>query len=220
MLIIFGFYSHAIVTERKDVVMIFFFIMDPQFTHAISAVFQGVIHQVSENPCDGDPIRYNFRKVFRHNPVNVFFIKYQGEFLLKLADYFFDKTLWLTARYGQVNYRDVNSQRISFGVNTNYGSINFRKTLGYEGELFSVSGYSAKTFFEGQLTPSVGISYTQYRLSTDDPTNHLITVLAGFNYRPIRMLSFDLQGQYMDNKIYSNDYRVFLKANYWFNTNF
>jgi hypothetical protein len=28
-----------------------------------------------------------------------------------------------------------------------------------------------------------------------------------------------LQGQYMNNKIYKDDYRFFLKLNYWFNTN-
>jgi hypothetical protein len=164
---------------------------------------------------------YNYRQpLIRYNSIfSVFDYGNTKEYEVG-ADYFFDKTLWLSARVGDVEYRDAGSQRISFGVNTNYGSINFRKTLGYEGELFSLSGYSAKTFFDGELTPSVGISYTSYRLSTDDPTNHLITILAGFNYRPIRILSFDLQGQYMDNKIYNNDYRVFLKVNYWFNTNF
>jgi hypothetical protein len=70
------------------------------------------------------------------------------------------------------------------------------------------------------LTPSVGISYTNYQLFTDSETNHLTTLLAGFNYRPMRILSFDIQGQYMDNKIYRNDFRLFFKANYWFNTNF
>jgi hypothetical protein len=164
---------------------------------------------------------YNYRQpLIRYNSIfSVFDYGNTKEYEVG-ADYFFDKTLWLSARVGDVEYKDAGSQRISFGVNTNYGSINFRKTLGYEGELFSLSGYSAKTFFDGELTPSVGISYTSYRLSTDDPTNHLITILAGFNYRPIRILSFDLQGQYMDNKIYNNDYRVFLKVNYWFNTNF
>lgn len=164
---------------------------------------------------------YNYRQpLIRYNSIfSVFDYGNTKEYEVG-ADYFFDKTLWLSARVGDVEYRDAGSQRISLGVNTNYGSVNFRKTLGYEGELSALSVYSARTFFDGEFTPSVGISFTQYRLTSNDPTNHLITVLAGFNYRPIRILSFDLQGQYMDNRIYNNDYRVFLKANYWFNTNF
>ena len=164
---------------------------------------------------------YNYRQpLIRYNSIfSVFDFGNTHEYELG-TDYFFDKSFWLSARVGDVEYQDAGSQRITLGVNTNYGSISFRKTLGYEGELFSLSGYSARTFLDGEFTPSVGISFTQYRLSTDDPTNHLITILAGFNYRPMRILSFDLQGQYMDNKIYNNDYRIFFKANYWFNTNF
>jgi hypothetical protein len=164
---------------------------------------------------------YDYRQpLIRYNSIfSVFDYGNTQEYELG-TEYFIDKTLWLSARYGDVQYNDDNSQRITLGVNSNYGSINFRKTFGYEGELSSLSAYSAKTFFEGQFTPSIGISFTNYRLSDYDNTNHLVTVLAGFNYRPVRMLSFDLQGQYMDNKIYSNDFRVFFKANYWFNTNF
>jgi hypothetical protein len=65
----------------------------------------------------------------------------------------------------------------------------------------------------------VGVSYTTYKLSENEEKNNLITVLAGVNYRPFRVLSVDLQGQYMNNKIYKEDYRFFLKVNYWFNTN-
>jgi hypothetical protein len=164
---------------------------------------------------------YNYRQpLIRYNSIfSVFDYGNTKEYEVG-AEYFFDKSFWLSARVGDVEYRDAGSQRITLGVNTNYGNITFRKTLGYEGELFSLSGYSAKTFLDGVLTPSVGIAFTQYRLSTLDPTNHLITMLAGFNYRPIRILSFDVQAQYMDNKIYNNDFRVFFKANYWFNTNF
>jgi hypothetical protein len=84
----------------------------------------------------------------------------------------------------------------------------------------AISLYTAHSFFQGYLTPSIGISYTSYKLSKDSETNDLVSLLAGINVRPYKSLSFDLQGQYMDNKIYRNDFRFFLKANYWFNTNF
>ncbi|MHB1687963.1 MAG: hypothetical protein ACYCVH_11375 [Ignavibacteriaceae bacterium] len=137
------------------------------------------------------------------------------------ADYTLNKIFTLTGRVGDVIYQGDNSQRVTIGLNSNYGSISYRKTFGYAGELDALSLYSAYTIFNGFLTPSAGVSFTQYKLSSDpnEPTNHLAAILAGFNIRPWTVLSFDLQGQYMDNKIYKNDFRMFLKLNYWFNTN-
>lgn len=166
-------------------------------------------------------VYYNYREpLVRYNSIfSVFDYGNTQEFEIG-ADYFIDKSVWFSTRYGNVKYRDDNSQRLTFGLNSELGTISYRKTFGYAGELDALSLYSAKTFFDGVFTPSVGISYTSYQLSVDAETNHLTTLLAGFNYRPMRFLSFDVQGQYMDNKIYRNDFRLFLKANYWFNTNF
>jgi hypothetical protein len=84
----------------------------------------------------------------------------------------------------------------------------------------AVSIYVAQSVLQGFLTPSFGFSFTRYRLSKEDPHNELISLLAGLNYRPIRVLSFDVQGQYLNNKIYKNDWRLFFKLNFWFNTIF
>jgi len=166
-------------------------------------------------------VYYNYREpLIRYNSIfSVFDYGNTQEYEIG-ADYFVSNAAWLSMRYGNVKYKDDNSSRITVGLNTDYGSLSFRKTFGYEGELASLSAYSARTMLDGTLTPSVGISYTNYQLSTDSETNHLTTLLAGFNYRPMRILSFDIQGQYMDNKIYRNDFRLFFKVNYWFNTNF
>jgi hypothetical protein len=127
----------------------------------------------------------------------------------------------VSGRYGNVNYKNEdNSGRITVGVISNYGTITYRKTLGDAGELDALSLYSAYTLFKGLLTPSLGVSFTGYKLSEDSEKNNLTSLLAGLNYRPFRELSFDVQGQYMDNQIYKNDFRFLLKANYWFNTNF
>ena len=75
-------------------------------------------------------------------------------------------------------------------------------------------------FIEGLITPSIGISYSSYKLSKNDDTNHLTAILGGLNFRPLAFLSFDGQAQYMNNKIYKDDFRFFFKLNYWFNTNF
>ncbi len=134
-------------------------------------------------------------------------------------DYKINPLITVVGKFANVTFDDENSQRFTLGVNSNYGSISYRKNLGYAGELDAVSLYAARSFFNGMITPSAGISFSNYKLSEEAETNNITSVVAGFNYRPIRVLSFDLQGQYFNNKIYKNDYRVLFKLNYWFNTN-
>jgi len=163
---------------------------------------------------------YNYRQPkIRYNSIFAVF-DYGNTHEIELgADYKASKFITLTGKFANVQYKTENSQRLGIGLNTTYGSLSYRKTFGYAGELDAISLYSAYTMFSGLLTPSVGLSYTSYKLSELSETNHLTTLLAGFNIRPFRVLSFDLQGQYMDNKIYKNDLRVFFKLNYWFNLN-
>ena len=136
------------------------------------------------------------------------------------ANYKLTKLFSVSGKVADVIYTDENSQRITAGLISNYGSLTYRKNLGYAGEMDAVSLYTAYTLLEGLLTPSVGISYTNYKLSDDAETDNLTTILAGFNIRPYNALSLDLQGQYLNNKIYQDDVRFFAKLNYWFNTNF
>jgi len=136
------------------------------------------------------------------------------------GDYILNKHITITGRVADVIYNDANSQRITIGLNTTLGTFSYLKNLGYSGEMDALSFYASHSFMSGFLTPSLGVSYTAYKLEPNDPTNNLTSLLAGVNIRPYRMLSFDLQTQYMDNKIYRNDFRIFLKLNYWFNKNF
>ena len=163
---------------------------------------------------------YNYRQPkIRYNSIFAVF-DYGNTHEIELgADYKINSMFTVMGKLANVQYKSENSQRVGIGLSTPYGNINYRKTLGYAGELDAVSLYSGYTFFDGLLTPSVGLSYTSYKLSPDAETNNLTTLLVGTNIRPFRTLSFDLQGQYMDNKIYKDDLRVFFKLNYWFNLN-
>ncbi len=136
------------------------------------------------------------------------------------ANYKINKIFTVSGKYGDVVYKDANSQRVTIGVISNYGSFNYRKTFGYAGELDALSLYTSRSFLKGLLTPSIGISYTKYKLSESSDANNLTTILAGVNVRPLGLLSFDLQGQYLNNSIYKNYFTFYLRLNYWFNTNF
>jgi hypothetical protein len=136
------------------------------------------------------------------------------------VDYLIANRYTLIGKFANVTYKDEESQRLTLGISSPYGTITARKNFGYAGEMDAISFYTAFAQLNGILTPSIGFSYTRYKLAEEDPSNDLISVLAGTNFRPFRTLSFDIQGQYLNNKIYNNDWRLFFKLNYWFNTIF
>ncbi len=135
------------------------------------------------------------------------------------VDYKISKDFTLVAKYGYVKYKDDNSGRVTAGFYSSFGSFIYRRSFGYAGELSAISLSTAKSFCSGKLTPSFGLAFTSYKLSMDSETNKLVSLIAGVNIRPWRLFSFDIQGQYLSNKIYNNDFRIFLKFNHWFNTN-
>jgi hypothetical protein len=164
---------------------------------------------------------YNYRSPkIRYNSIFAVFDYGNTQEVEAGANYKFNNIFSATAKVANVTYTDENSQRITVGLISNYGSLTYRKNLGYAGEMDAISVYGAYTLLDGLLTPSVGLSYTNYKLSDDAETDNLTTLLAGFNIRPYRALSLDVQGQYLNNKIYKDDIRFFAKLNYWFNTNF
>ncbi len=169
----------------------------------------------------GFNVYYNYRSPkIRYNSIFAVFDYGNTQEVEGGLSYKLNKIFTFTGKVANVTYTDENSQRITAGVISNYGSLTYRKNLGYAGEMDAVSIYTAYTFLEGLLTPSVGLSYTNYKLSDDAETDNLTTLLAGCNIRPFRTLSLDIQGQYLNNKIYKDDVRLFAKLNYWFNTNF
>ncbi len=163
---------------------------------------------------------YNYREPrIRYNSIFSVFDYGNTQEIEAGVDYAISKLFSVSGKFGNVTYKDENSQRLTAGISTNFGSITYRKNLGWAGEQDAVSLYSAYTFLEGLLTPSLGLSFTSYKLSKDSEKNNLMTLLGGVNVRPWRVVSVDLQAQYLNNKIYKNDFRFFVKLNYWFNTN-
>ena len=136
------------------------------------------------------------------------------------ADYLIDNKYTLLGKFANVAFKGETSQRLTLGISSPYGSITGRKNFGYAGEMDAISFYNAFAALDGLFTPSFGFSYTRYKLVKDGPSNELYSLLAGTNFRPFRTLSFDIQGQYLNNKIYKNDWRLFFKLNFWFNTIF
>lgn len=168
----------------------------------------------------GISLYYNYREPrVRYNSIFSVFDYGNSQEIEAGVDYKINEMFTVIGKFGNVTYKEDDSQRMTIGLNSNLGNLSYRKTFGYAGEMDAVTLYSAKSFFKGLLTPSIGLSYTSYKLSEDSETNTLIALLGGVNYRPWKAVSFDLQAQYLNNKIYENDFRILFKFNHWFNTN-
>lgn len=168
----------------------------------------------------GISVYYNFREPrIRYNSIFSVFNYGNSKEIEGGLDYKINKIFTVIGKFGNVTYKSDNSQRLTLGVNSNYGSINYRKTFGYAGELDAVSIFGARSFLEGFLTPSIGLAYTSYKLSSNAEKNSIVSLLTGLNVRPWKYWSCDLQGQFFNNKIYKNDFRLFFKINHWFNSN-
>ena len=166
----------------------------------------------------GLSLYYNYQEpMIRYNSIFSVF-NYANTWEIEAgADYLISDTYTVIGKFANVTYQDETSQRVTLGLKSPYGTVMARKNFGFAGEMDAISFYTAFATLNGLLTPSLGFSYTHYKLSPNDSYNAVTSLLGGVNYRPVRVLSFDLQGQYLNNKIYKDDWRLLFKINFWFN---
>jgi hypothetical protein len=119
-------------------------------------------------------------------------------------------------RVANVKYTDDNAARWTVGVNGSYGSVSYSGSNGYAGELTSFNVQGIYPLLERKVVPSLGVSYASYKLSADSEKESALAVLLGATVRPWRTFSFDLQGQWLNNRLYAHDVRVQGKIMYWF----
>jgi hypothetical protein len=132
------------------------------------------------------------------------------------VEYGFTPLVRAFARVASVSYTDEQSTRWSVGVNNGYGSLAYTGSNGYAGELQSVSLQGSYPFFGRTVIPTAGISYASYRLSKESSRDNALSVLLGAIVRPTQAFTFDVQAQWLTNKISQRDLRLQLKLMYWF----
>jgi len=131
------------------------------------------------------------------------------------AEYAICKDWQVFGKFGAVSYGDENSNRVTVGGSMKYASASFSWNTGYGGELAAVSANAGYPIFNNKLTPTVMISYAHYKLESDAPTADALSAAIGAVYRPVSALSLDLQLQWIQNKVYSNDMRLFFRGSYY-----
>ncbi|HVN47644.1 MAG TPA: hypothetical protein VMU30_02365 [Bacteroidota bacterium] len=130
------------------------------------------------------------------------------------AEYTLCKNWQVFGKYGEVSYGDDRSHQVTLGSNTKYVSASASWNAGYGGSLAALSANAGYPLWNNKLTPTVMVSYAQYRLSDADDLVNALSGGAGLVYRPVQALSFDGQVQYIQNKIYDDDVRFFLRCSY------
>jgi hypothetical protein len=132
------------------------------------------------------------------------------------VEYGFTPMFRAFARVAGVSYSDEKSTRWTLGVNSGYCSASYSGSNGYAGELSSFSVQGSYPCMGNMLIPMAGFSYASYRLSQESDKNSTTGIMLGATVRPAKAFSFDVQGQYLNNRLYQNDMRVQVKLMYWF----
>jgi hypothetical protein len=131
------------------------------------------------------------------------------------AEYTLCKDWQVFGKFGAVSYGDENSNRVTLGGSMKYASASVSWNTGYGGELAAISANAGYPIFNNKLTPTIMLSYAHYKLESDAPTANALSAAIGAVYRPMPALSLDLQVQWIQNKVYSNDMRVFFRGSYY-----
>jgi hypothetical protein len=114
-----------------------------------------------------------------------------------------------------VSYNDVDSRQMTLGVNGDHVSFSLTRDDGNGGELSAASLSLGYPFFENKLTPTLMLGYAHYKLSEySSNLDDAMSLSFGAVYRPLRVLSVDAQVQWIQNKIYNNDMRIFIRISY------
>ncbi|MEX2116114.1 MAG: hypothetical protein WEB37_04450 [Bacteroidota bacterium] len=139
------------------------------------------------------------------------------EFGLEYDVHFIDD-LQTFGRYGEVSYGDEISKQWTFGLNWKYFSASASSIYGYNGRINAASVHGGYPLLDNTLTPTASFTYGYYKLNRyqakRDPA---LSGSLGAVYRPMPALSVDAQVQWIQNKIYKNDVRLFLRASYFLN---
>ena len=155
-------------------------------------------------------------------PYNSFFSVFSvptSEELEGGADYTIVRSTRVFVRGAAVTYVDDHSFRYTFGVANDYASASYRGSTGYAGELNAVSVQGSYPICNRALIPILGVSYTSYKLNAEDNTENTVATVLGVIARPLQLLSVDVQGQWLSNKVYKNDLRLFAELNFWISQN-
>ncbi len=132
------------------------------------------------------------------------------------ANYRLAQGSFITGNFGYQIYDGDEALRFGFGLRNKYGSLGYNFRKGYGGQN---NGIYASTSYP--VTPQIALlastGFSRYSLFNEDADlNTSLTGSVGVNYRHNKLFSLNVLGQGIRNRFMSSDFRLMVKANYWF----
>ncbi len=140
--------------------------------------------------------------------------------------YLFVNSLSAYGSFSKIYYTGDNSTQFTIGANVYLFSFSYSHNDGFAGNLNGVSAQFIYPFCDRKFVLIASASATGYKIlpagsseQSSTSTSQLYSGSLGLTYRPINLLSFNLQGQYYQDPVYKNDFRGYLQVNYYFFSN-
>lgn len=205
-----GFDLHYDIAEGTNVYMRTDYDFDNERVHRVEASGRAGI-----TPELGVTVDYLYRMPrLQYNSIfSVFNYNETQEFEGGL-EYEFSPCARAYARYGNVKYADDNSGRIRVGGTYDFLSASYSSNTGLAGDFSGISIQAAYPTPNRMFVPALGFGYAKYKVSADAASNNVMNANLGLTYRPTPTVSADITAQWMENPVYNNDVRVFLKLTY------
>lgn len=133
-------------------------------------------------------------------------------------NYIFTPDISAFGSLSKVYYTGDKSTQFSIGTNIDVFSINFSHSDGFAGNLNGINAQITYPFMERKFVVIASVSAEDYKILQESslPSNRLYDGSLGLTFRPVPLLSINLQGQYYQNPVYKNDFRGYLQVNYYF----
>lgn len=152
-----------------------------------------------------------------HNSIFTMFEVESNQELEGGIEYRLTDWLTLTGRFANVIYDDDSSMRIAMSAASKYGSFSFSRIDGYAGEMNSISLMGYYPLHQDKLVLTAGGGYATYTPAEyDGDSNWALSAIGGISHKVSGSFSVDLRGQYIKNRVFDYDTRIFLRVNYWF----
>ncbi len=124
------------------------------------------------------------------------------------------KDWFLVAKYGSVSYGDGTTDRITIAANGRLAGASISRNTTYNGEISAASVNASYPLLDNFVTPTLLVGYSQYKLDATAPLENALSLAAGAVVRPLPTLNVDAQVQWINNRIYANDVRLFVRLSY------
>ena len=160
---------------------------------------------------------YFYRKPrMYYNSLFSYFTQMDNQEVWLRANYRFRGRWFVHGGIATVRYEgEESSNRFNTGIGSEYFSIGYNRRSGFSGAL---DGLYANVQYpvREKIWLRGGTFISRYKLYEEqEEYDDLVTSFGGVKYVPVHWFSLDVEGQGLKNKLFSSDFRLFVRGNFW-----